>query len=121
MKCTVIRIIKYEGDEAAVRKAIQLSKPLGVQDCGKGDGGRWTLTIAEHFNDLPQLVSIPDEDVQVALLADAVEARAKEIYATWSEHDDYRPWVEGGNSIMQDLARSQAYSELSQSDQERTV
>lgn len=112
MKCTVIRIIKYEGDEAAVRKAIQLSKPLGVMDCGKGDGGQWTTTIAEHFNNLPPLVQISEEDVQTALLADAVEVRAKEIYATWSEEEGYVPWVEGGNSTHQDKARRLAYTEL---------
>lgn len=61
---TVIRVIKYEGDEAAVRKAIQLSKPLGVTDCGKGDGGRWQMTIAEHYNDLPQLVVLTEEDIE---------------------------------------------------------
>lgn len=61
---TVIRVIKYEGDEAAVRKAIQLSKPLGVTDCGKGDGGHWKMTIAEHYNDLPKLVELTEEEVE---------------------------------------------------------
>jgi hypothetical protein len=60
---TVIRIIKYEGDEAAVRKAIQLSKPLGVTACGRGDGGHWQMTIAEHYNDLPPLVELTDNEV----------------------------------------------------------
>lgn len=64
---TVIRIIKYEGDEAAVRRAIQLSKPLGVTDCGKGDGGHWKMTIAEHYNDLPKLVELTDNEVGEAL------------------------------------------------------
>lgn len=64
---TVIRIIKYEGDEAAVRKAIQLSRPLGVTDCGGGDGGRWQMTIAEHYSDLPQLVTLTDNEVGATL------------------------------------------------------
>lgn len=64
---TVIRIIKYEGDEEAVRRAIQLSKPLGVTDCGRGADGRWQMTIAEHYNDLPQLVELSEEDVATAL------------------------------------------------------
>lgn len=55
MTVKVIRVLVYEGDEAAVRKAIQMSKPLGRIDCGKGDGGRWTLTIGEHLNELPPL------------------------------------------------------------------
>lgn len=108
MKCTVIRIIKYEGDEAAVRKAIQMSKPLGVTDCGKGDGGQWTMTIAEHFNDLPQLVTIPDECVQ----ADFIEARAIEIYNGWQHHEGWVPWVTNGNSVRQDNARQQARKDL---------
>lgn len=111
----VIRIIQYEGTEEAVRAAIQKSMPLGVKDCTD-----YTLTIAEHLNELPPAIEMFNFQVEDALekaaadaLADAVEAKAKEIYATWSEHDDYRPWVEGGHSIMQDQARSQAYSELS--------
>jgi len=107
MTIKVIRIVQYEGTEEAVRSAIQKSMPLGIKECTG-----YTMTIAEHFNNLPPLAQISDEDVQTALLADAVEARAKEIYATWSEHDDYRPWVDGGNSIMQDQARSLAYTEL---------
>lgn len=67
-KATVIRVIKYEGDEDAVRKAIQLSKKLGVTVCGTDKpGGYWQMTIAEHFNDLPNLVQLTDEEVSIAL------------------------------------------------------
>ena len=104
----VIRIIQYEGTEEAVRAAIQKSMPLGIKDCIG-----YTITIAEHLNELPTLLPIPAEDVQVALLADAVEARAKEIYESWVGLDGYVPWVDGGNSLQQDRARRQAYSELS--------
>lgn len=64
---TVIRIIKYEGDEAAVRKAIQQSKALGVTDCYQAESGRWKLTIAEHYNDLPKLVKLTEEEVEHAM------------------------------------------------------
>lgn len=109
MTVKVIRIVQYEGTEEAVRSAIQKSMPLGIKECTG-----YTMTIAEHFNNLPPLVQISEEDVQASLLADAVEARAKEIYATWSEEEGYVPWVEGGNSIHQDKARRLAYTELSQ-------
>lgn len=66
-KVTVIRVIKYEGDEDAVRKAIQMSKPLGVTDCGRGDGGHWQMTIAEHFNDLPKLAELTEDDINRSL------------------------------------------------------
>lgn len=41
-----------------------------------------------------------------------IEARAKEIYNGWKFDPEWRPWRERGNSLMQDLARSQAAEEL---------
>lgn len=67
VKVTVIRVIKYEGDEDAVRKAIQLSKPLGVMNCGHKPGDQWQMTIAEHYNDLPNLVPLTGDEVTTAL------------------------------------------------------
>lgn len=66
---TVIRIIKYEGNEAAVRKAIQLSKPLGLHEFSGtvGADGSWQMTIAEHYSDLPQLVTLTDNEVGATL------------------------------------------------------
>lgn len=58
MAVKVIRIVQYEGTEEAVRKAIQLSQTLGVRQC-QG----YTLTIAEHLNELPQLVELLPEQV----------------------------------------------------------
>lgn len=104
----VIRIVQYEGTEEAVRAAIQKSMPLGVKECVG-----YSITIAEHLNELPTLLPMPAEDVEVALLADAIEARAKEIYLTWADLDGYVPWVNGGNSLQQDRARRQAYIDLS--------
>lgn len=44
----VIRVLVYEGTEEAIRGAIQKSKTLGIhQFCG------YTLTMAEHLNELP--------------------------------------------------------------------
>lgn len=67
---TVIRIIKYEGEEAAVRNAIQLSKAMGVHSFPGNHltGGSWSMTIAEHYNDLPELVELTDNEVDKALL-----------------------------------------------------
>jgi hypothetical protein len=62
MKCTVIRIIKYEGNEVDIRNAMRLSKTLGEHDYNG-----YTMTIAEHYSDLPQLIKLPDADVDKAL------------------------------------------------------
>ncbi|MNQ24292.1 hypothetical protein D3C85_374830 [compost metagenome] len=60
----VIRIVQYEGTEEAVRTAIQKSMPLGVKECMG-----YTLTIAEHLNELPELVQMFDDHVESALQA----------------------------------------------------
>lgn len=70
---TVIRIIKYEGTEEAVRAAIAKSMPLGTRNCVGYD-----LTIAEHSSDLPQPFEVDNSAVQDAL------AMAK----PWSEPTD---------------------------------
>lgn len=59
----VIRIIQYEGTEEAVRHAIQLSQTVGVRKCTG-----YTLTIAEHLNELPTLLEVSPELVQEALV-----------------------------------------------------
>lgn len=58
----VIRVIVYEGTEEAVRRAIQLSKSLGVHQYTE-----YTMTVAEHLNELPPLVKLTDEQVALAL------------------------------------------------------
>lgn len=64
-KSTVIRIIKYEGDETAVRKAIQLSKSLGKHSFPGGQlTGSWSMVIAEHYNDLPKPVELTEEEIE---------------------------------------------------------
>lgn len=55
----VIRIIQYEGTEEAVRKAIQLSKALGEHQYNG-----YVMTVAEHSNELPQLVELLPEQVE---------------------------------------------------------
>ncbi|MFJ3121088.1 Arc family DNA-binding protein [Pseudomonas protegens] len=42
-----------------------------------------------------------------------VEAIAKEIYESWAGQPDFTPWVDGGNSLKQDEARSAARAQLS--------
>lgn len=62
---TVIRVIKYEGNEAAVRNAIQLSKALGLHSFpGNQLTGGWSMVIAEHYSDLPKLVELTEEEVE---------------------------------------------------------
>lgn len=63
-KSTVIRVIKYEGDEAAVRNAIQSSKSLGLHSFPGSRLGSWSMVIAEHYNDLPKLVELTEEEVE---------------------------------------------------------
>lgn len=55
---TVIRIIKYEGDEEAIRKVIAQSLPLGQKLCPG-----YTITVAEHQNDLPPLLTLEEQRV----------------------------------------------------------
>lgn len=58
----VIRIVRYYGEESAVRDAIQKSLPLGVKDCGG-----YSITVAEHLNELSPLVELTEEEVEKAL------------------------------------------------------
>ena len=61
----VVRVLVYEGTEEAIRSAIQQSKTLGIhQFCG------YTLTMAEHLNELP----VPP----VAVMTEADVAKALE-------------------------------------------
>ena len=41
----------------------------------------------------------------------ADEVRAKEIFESWRDHPQWVPWLDGGNSLMQDKARSIARAE----------
>lgn len=59
MTVKVIRIIQYEGTEEAVRDAIQKSMSLGVRQCVG-----YTITIAEHLNELPELIELLPEQVE---------------------------------------------------------
>lgn len=54
----VIRVIQYEGDEASVRTAIRQSKQLGVHEYSG-----YTITIAEHLNELPPLLPLEDSGI----------------------------------------------------------
>ena len=58
----VIRIVRYYGEESAVRDAIQKSLPLGVKDCVG-----YSITVAEHLNELSPLVELTEEEVEKAL------------------------------------------------------
>lgn len=55
----VIRIVQYEGTEEALIKAISQSLPLGVKEC-QG----YTITIAEHLNEIPPQLQIPSKRVK---------------------------------------------------------
>lgn len=120
---TVIRIVQYEGTEEAVRSAIQKSMTLGVRQCAG-----YTITIAEHLNELPELIELLDVQVENDLkraskfsaefhgvsensgpfLDALIEEKAVEIYNSWKELDGWVPWVTCGNSTMQGNARREA-------------
>lgn len=119
-KVTVIRIIKYEGTERAVRDAIAKSLALGVKQCGG-----YTLTISEHLNELLPVDTLSDVVVQATLatakaaselvdevagefVKEHVENMAIEIYNGWSNQPGWVPWVVNGNAFMQNNARKQA-------------
>lgn len=58
----VVRVIVYEGTEEALRKAMALSKSLGVHIYSG-----YSMTIGEHLNELPELVTLTEADVAKAL------------------------------------------------------
>lgn len=57
----VIRVLVYEGTEEAIRSAIQKSMTLGIRHCTG-----YTLTIAEHLNELPVPVVAVMTDDEIA-------------------------------------------------------
>lgn len=65
-KVTVIRVIKYEGTEEAVRRAIAQSLPLGIKLLSD-----YRITVAEHLNELPPLVTIEEKRVDDLFKANA--------------------------------------------------
>ena len=58
----VIRVIVYEGTEEALRKTIAKSKSLGVHVYSG-----YSMTIGEHLNELPELVTLTEADVAKAI------------------------------------------------------
>jgi cob(I)alamin adenosyltransferase len=68
------------------------------QMCGFLDGIR--------FKAMKARIDRHDEADNAAALA--LEARARAIYEGWSAQSGFVPWVESGNSAMQDEARAQA-------------
>jgi len=72
---------------------------------GEGDTRQvWSATIRGVVAEIDNWY----EDQDAALIADrfANDAAAKAHYDTWSYRDGWVPWVERGNSEMQDQARS---------------
>lgn len=41
-----------------------------------------------------------------------IESYAKVLYSAWSTRPGFKPWVDGGNSMMQDKARAMARKDL---------
>ena len=71
------------------------------------DAITWNTNVA-----LDPLVSSDAQELQQAAKLAVVESVAKTIYEQWSYHPNYRPWMEGGNSINQDKARQLARKAL---------
>jgi hypothetical protein len=61
--------------------------------------GLYDPTVDEMYG------SSDEVDVEYQHKKTTIENRAKEIYATWKDMDQYVPWVERGNSLKQDEAR----------------
>lgn len=62
MKAEVIRIIKYSGDEAELRRILSTSLPEGVREC-KG----YSITVVTHSSNLPPAVELTAEEVNSTL------------------------------------------------------
>lgn len=72
------------------------------------DDGQLYFRSASDFKDRMELVD---------MLSEEVETMARSIYENWSDQPGYVPWVDRGNSLKQDEARSLARSAIF----ERTV
>ncbi|MEO4015522.1 MULTISPECIES: hypothetical protein [Pseudomonas] len=70
-------------------------KHTQLQMCGFLDGLR--LKTMKATQDAPEEPTEP-----------SIEAEARVIYESWSAQPGFRPWVDGGNSAMQDKARVEA-------------
>ena len=87
-----------------------------------------TPTFFSRFERLIEIVSLDSTDQDAARLrwrfynlseqgearkepAETVEQRAKKIYESWFYLNGYVPWVEHGNSLIQDEARKLATTE----------
>ena len=51
---------------------------------------------------------------------DPIEKLAKEIYSGWSDQRDYKPWVDGGNSLKQGEARRLAAQQIEKGKNDQT-
>lgn len=58
----VIRVICYEGGEKELQEILGKSLPLGVRTLPG-----YTITIGQHYSDLPEAIELADEEVAKAL------------------------------------------------------
>lgn len=72
--------------------------------------GNVIQAIFEEFNS--QLTEAYEAGKRDAIPEGLLESVAKAIYAQWRDNPKYVAWVEGGNSIRQDSARSIAKSAI---------
>ncbi len=54
--------MQYEGTEEALAQVLAKSMQLG-----KHDKGSYTITIAEHINELPKAIELSDADITQAM------------------------------------------------------
>lgn len=79
----------------------QAGEPIKMPQIFPANTGYKETTMCCRADEVREAIAKKD-----AALDACVEAAAKAIYEQWESHSGYVAWVEGGNSLMQEAARS---------------
>lgn len=85
---------------------------LGVVGPNGEDTPNYPTTVAAENATLSFIGATTADEYSETNYLEKVELRAKEIYESWHAKDGFIKWVAGGNSIMQDEARTKARKEI---------
>jgi len=102
MNPTPEQVVQAEAEERAVMRQ--------ARDALQKTMAAWGGTCAWHA-DVKAAIAALDAYAAGVKTGDTDrqrEARAREIYESWRGQKGWVPWVEGGNSLMQDKARREA-------------
>jgi hypothetical protein len=99
--------------EALVRKVEQLERfraeVQAICESGKHRTMHTQLQMCGFLDGLRcKALAARIEVVDVAPAAPDIEPQARAIYESWSTQPGFVPWVDGGNSTMQQKARAEA-------------